>query len=187
MITKENFSKMNMDQKIKSVLKLIDEAWEHDYPDWLDEDTNLCEIPQPDKELYFYESNSFTTDDIDKAIIQTKKVVKLVNPREKELVIDSIGYTLYGYDIEEDTKIKYKLGICTTNYLGESISFDGVKNFYKRVKLRRPIIKDLPLATYLDESNSAPCIDITDWSLYGGGDEIIMLADRLRRFKTPKI
>lgn len=186
MITKGN---MNVDQKIKSVLKQIDETWGHDYPDWLDDDTNLSKIPKPEKELYFYESDSFTTDNIDKAVVQTKRIVKLVNTCEKEFVIKSLGYTLYNK--KEDTKVKYVLGICTTDYLGESISFEGVKNFYKRVKLQRPIIKDLPLTTYLTSgslSSAAPFIDIEDWSLFGGsGNEIIMLADRVRGFKTPKI
>ena len=179
MITKGN---MNMNQKIKPVLN-------ETYPDWLDDDTNLSKIPKPEKKLYFYESNSFTTDNIDKTVVQTKRIVKLVNACEKEFVIKSLGYTLYNK--KEDTKIKYVLGICTTDYLGESISFEGVKNFYKRVKLQRPIIKDLPLTTYLTSgllSSAAPFIDIEDWSLFGGsGDEIIMLADRVRRFKTPKI
>jgi hypothetical protein len=185
------------EDKIKAILRLIDESRGDLLPEWLDDYTNIKDIPEPGKELFFYESKVFTIDGVDEAINQAKKVVELQMSANPDIKTLAGGYTIFSAESDENSKVKYVLGIYTDSYLGESISFDGVKKFYTRVKRRPTPLTRKEIGTSMTSrtiTSAAPSIDIDydydSWELYGEGEdgkEIIMLADRLRRFKTPNL
>ena len=185
------------ENKIKAVLRLIDESRDDLLPEWLDDYTDIKDIPEPEKELFFYESKVFTIDGVDEAINRAKKVVELRMSVDSSIKTLAGGYTIFSAEGDENSKVKYILGIYTNSYLGENISFDEVKKFYTRVKRRPTPLIRRRIGTSMTSrtiTTAAPSIDIdydyNSWELYGEGEdgkEIIMLADRLRRFKTPNL